>query len=57
MISFFLISLRKGIPIFYIIIKILISSKEWFFSIDAYDLHNFNPLIGDISFLISLDNC
>ena len=56
MISFFLISLGKGIPILNIIIKILISTNEWFFFIDSDDLNDLNPLICNITFLIFFDD-
>lgn len=54
---FFLICLCEGIPVFSVSIDIGVSSYKWFLFIDANDTYYFCPLISDISFLISFDDC
>jgi len=53
--SFFLISLSKRIPILAIIIDISESTDKWFFFIDSDDTDYFDPLFGDVTFIVFFD--
>lgn len=55
--SLFLISLGKCIPILNIIVYIFIASNEWFSLVDANDFNDLSPLLCNIAFFISLNNC
>lgn len=54
--SFFLVSLREGIPVLGVGVDVGISSNERFLFVDANDSNDFRPLISDVTLFVSLDN-
>lgn len=55
--SFLLIGLSKSIPILDFRINMSVASNEWFFVVDSDDFDDLSPLFGNITFLISFNDC